>query len=149
DLTNWSTDDLETIKKVVGQNFDRRSFESTITQAVVLYAEVVGGRLKYVEGVRPPNLESLFDDFESEQATAAAAHVRMSVNQVFMFHESKIGSAWANYFWNRGLELESVATYITRPIRPERTPGLHPGFLFGIDYEDVAVSSFDELWVKL
>jgi hypothetical protein len=66
DLTNWSADDLEKVKKVVGQNFDRRSFQSTVTQSVVLYAEVIGGRLKFLEGVNPPNLESLFDCFESE-----------------------------------------------------------------------------------
>jgi hypothetical protein len=40
DLTNWSADDLEKVKKVVGQNFDRRSFESTMTDAYITLARL-------------------------------------------------------------------------------------------------------------
>ncbi len=107
--------DVATARKVVGPRLNRWSPEGTLMQAVVLYGEHCTGRLHSTENVRPPNLEAIVSDFDSPEGRRASSHARTSTSMVYGHYKDRLGSAWAEYFWRRGLELDPLRPHIRLP----------------------------------
>lgn len=148
ELESPSDRDIQLARDVVKSLFDRRSKPACAVQSVVLVAELEAGRVKYTSAVRPPDLNAIFSNFESEASQHACSHVRTQTNFMFMFAEKEIGDAWARYFWNRGKDLVPIKAEIE--ISSETySPDAHPLLKFGIDYEKYAWGIVDEIWSKL
>jgi len=151
DNTTKSTveDDLNFVKEVISDNYDRTRFEAVITQAVILYSDIQTGRLKFTPNVMPPNIESIFSDFNSEEAKQAAASSRMNVSQLYMRYQNEIDDNWAKYFWNHGLDLEPVSNNIDTPDIPGEHDNISHIDLFIMQYEQVAVQALNNIWLEM
>ena len=135
--------DIELARDVVRNLFDRRAKPACAVQSVVLAAELQAGSLKYTTAVRPPDLNAIFSDFESEASQHACSHVRTQTNFMFMFAENEIGDTWARYFWNRGKDLVPIKSEIEIP-NETYSPDAHPLVRFGVDYEKYAWGLVDD-----
>jgi hypothetical protein len=100
----------------------------------------------YSDKVKPPDLNSIFEDFESPAAKHASAHIRIATTQLCMMSRDSAGSDWAKYFWNRGLELEVLKTEIVSPEIPNKDQTAHPVHSFAVEYEKVAVDALNTIW---
>jgi hypothetical protein len=143
-----STEDIELARKVVSSLFDRRAKEASAVQSVFLVAELDAGTLKYTSAVRPPDLNAIFGDFDSESAQHACSHIRIQTNFMYASSEKEIGDTWARYFWNRGKELVPVSPEIAIPSQTYDADA-HPLLKFAIDYEKYAWGIVREIWSKL
>ena len=68
------------------------------------------GLLKYFKSVRVPNINAIYSedaDVEDEEFLHASSHVRSNFLAMFSHFTENVDLRAANYFWNRGLELES------------------------------------------
>jgi len=144
---DFTADDVAFARKLTRPRLNRWSFEGTIMQSVVLYAEALTGRLSYTANVKPPNLEALYHDFESEEGRRASAHSRTHTTTTFAFYAERLGSSWAEYFWKRGLELDPVLSHL-RPRKPSR-PHDHVLLRLRADFERMATEVLTEIAEKL
>lgn len=140
--------DVEAARRVVSDLFDRRSKQASIIQSVVFSVGLKLGKHHVPQDYPFTDFSVLIDDFESQKANDTAAHVRMHANQIYQFHESKIGDSWARYFWNRGKELAPLNPG-NKEVRPPTEKSRHPIVQFGIDYEQYVWELVDDIWPKL
>jgi len=68
---------------------------------MVMYWQGVCGKLHYVNGVEPPDLNAMISDPDSLAAQKARSHVRASVIAFWGLSEDQggIGADWSNLFW--------------------------------------------------
>lgn len=147
EIVDFENHDLEKVRSVISDMFDRRSHKASIAQSVITYNEITTGGVIYTENVQPPNLDSIIFDFESDDSGKACAHVRMSVNQIFAHCDPDIGDQWAEYFWNRGHLLCPLHTEYHRPERDKNIQ--HPVANFGNKFECYARNLLSEVWKEL
>jgi hypothetical protein len=119
-IPSHSDADVATARKVVGPRLNRWSPEGTLMQAAVLYGEHATGRLKYSDNVKPPNLEAIVSDFDSPEGQHASSHARTSTSMVYAHYKDRLGNAWAEYFWRRGLALDPLRSHIRLPKVPPK-----------------------------
>lgn len=96
-----------TLKKVITENFDRRSHGAMITQTIAYYALNKSGKVHYPKGFKHPDLNAIVNDFESENAKESLGMVRTEVSSSYMMVSKNFGKNWANYFWNQGVKIEN------------------------------------------
>lgn len=135
--------DVATARKVVGPRLNRWSPEGTLMQAVVLYGEHCTGRLHYTENVKPPNLEAIVSDFDSPEGQRASSHARTSTSTVYAHYKDRLGNAWAEYFWRRGLALDPLRGHIRLP--KEAPTGGNPVLRFRQGFHHVAAALVKEV----
>lgn len=141
--------DLSVTKRIIHKNIDRRDFDAVVTQSVVFYSKYLSGKLKFNTEVKAPDLESIIGDFQSAAAQRAASHIRMAVNTVFMFNEKDIGTKWASYFWNHGLELEPPIPFLVPQELESADDSVHPAETFALEYEKIVITFLNEVWNSL
>ena len=111
-LDRQSETDVAFARTTIAPRLNRWSKKGTIMQAVVLYGEAVTGRLHYPSDLPLPNLESIFDEFDSPEGQRASSHARTMTTMLYSFHRERLGTTWAEYFWRRGLEIDSIKSHI-------------------------------------
>jgi hypothetical protein len=102
-----SSQDLGTLKKLVGELFDRASTSATMVQATATWLAFDAERLKVSAGLALADFPRIEDYPKTDQSQRIAASIRATLNQ--MFGELDLmasGTNWPIAFWNRGLELE-------------------------------------------
>lgn len=139
--------DVSLARKVINVLFDRRSRESSIVQVTIFFVNLDTGKLKITRDIKLPDLNSVFSDFDSEEAQRACAHARMNLNTANMFREPSTGDVWASYFWNRGRTLAPLETEFDIPKVNDSSQ--HPLQKFGVEFESYARTTLKELWEKL
>ncbi|HEY5743341.1 MAG TPA: DUF5677 domain-containing protein [Chryseolinea sp.] len=139
--------DIATASRVIAPRLNRWSQKGTAMQAVVLYGEAITGRLHYPSDMPLPKLEAIFADFESAEAQHASSHARTSTTMVYGFYREKLGTAWTDYFWRRGLEIDSVKPHI--PSRMDWATDGNPLERFRHDFYVMASMLIKELSEKL
>ncbi|MBL9192877.1 MAG: hypothetical protein JNJ82_11035 [Opitutaceae bacterium] len=144
---DFTTRDVELARKVTAPRLNRWSHEGTLVQSVVLYAEARTGRLSYSENVPQPNLEAIYNNFESEEGSRASGHVRTFTTSSFARYSAELGDSWAKYFWRRGLELDPPVSHLK--IRPNLDPEAHVLLRFERDFERMATEVLHDLCEKL
>jgi len=141
--------DVMKAKEVIARNYNRWSFDAVVTQSVILYTWATSGKLCYCNNIEPPKLEAIFEDFKSPEAKRASSHVRIATSNLYMFCEDEIDDKWARYFWNRGLELDSLKTAVSNVKIQEKHTFLHPLEYFALEYEKVANGALNAVWEKM
>ncbi len=135
--------DVAIARAVVGPRLNRWSPEGTLMQAVVLYGEHCTGRLSYSDQVRPPNLDAIVDDFASNEGQRAGSHARTTTSTVFMHYRDRLGTAWATYFWQRGLQIEPLREHIRLP--QQASTSRNPLLAFRQGFHHLAATVVQEL----
>lgn len=97
---------VDSMKATLERYFFRREQPAMVLQANVLYIAVLCGKLFYTNNVKPPDLNVLVTNFESEEGRRAASHVRASVTGLVGMLLDEEKSDWPRYFWNRGLDID-------------------------------------------
>ncbi|HKU07843.1 MAG TPA: hypothetical protein VJR30_17360 [Bradyrhizobium sp.] len=101
------SEDLETIKELVGELFDRAATTAVMAQATATWLAFDADRLKVSAGLTLADFPRIEDYPDTEQSQRIAASIRATLNQ--MFGETDMmgsGTDWPVAFWNRGLALE-------------------------------------------
>ena len=88
--------------------YNRRGRPAILVQAKAVHIAFVAEMLFIKsEMAKDFNLNSLVRYPETEESRKVGAVVCVTCSGLFMHDQEKFGTNWANYFWNRGLELES------------------------------------------
>lgn len=97
---------VDSMKVTLERYFFRSEQPAMVLQANVVYVAGICGELVYTNNVKPPDLNALITNFDSEEGRRAAAQVRALVTGFvgMLLDEEKID--WPRYFWNRGLEID-------------------------------------------
>jgi len=103
------SNDLERLKLCVSSVYDKRSTPGMRMQATAIYMAFIGEQLV----VSPDTSLANFPEIEKYPATEESRAIGVSVcATVNMLIGTAIANQdrlkWANYFWNRGLELEPI-----------------------------------------
>jgi hypothetical protein len=106
DIGEPATGELDLLRRVLVEMFDKRSSPATFVQATFIYLAFVLGGLKVVEGLALADFPKVVDYPSTERSKQVAAAVRSSVQLFFGPPAYDPASPWPGYFWNRGLELE-------------------------------------------
>jgi hypothetical protein len=95
-----------TLKKIIADNFDRRSQGAMITQTVAYYSILRSGKHHYPSNFNHPDLNAIINGFESEKAKESVGIVRNLINSSFLMLSKYVGNEWVKYFWNSGMKIE-------------------------------------------
>jgi len=106
DVGEPATGELDLLRRVLVEMFDRRTSSAIFTQATFIYLAFVLGGLKVAEGLALADFPKVMDYPHTERSRQVAAAVRSSVQFFFGPPAYDPASSWPGYFWNRGLELE-------------------------------------------
>ena len=102
-----SSRDLDGLKALVGELFDRASPSATLTQATAMWLAFDADRIKVSAGLALADFPRIEEYPHTELSRRIAASIRATLNQMFGEVEMMAsGSDWPIAFWNRGLELE-------------------------------------------
>jgi hypothetical protein len=107
-------DDLEhelavsQIKDCVGKILDKSETPACAALATVIYWYRAIGKLKYTNGIKPPDLNAIIEAPDSEAAAIARAHVRASVMAFWAMQvtEDPLDPKWAPSSWVQCFRLE-------------------------------------------
>lgn len=99
---------LSQIKVCVGNIIDKSETPACAALATVIYWYAAIGKLKYTNGVKAPDLNSIIEAPESEAAAMARAHVRASVMAFWAMQvtEDPLDRSWAPSFWLQCFRLD-------------------------------------------
>jgi len=100
---------IESIKSCVGAHIDKWDTPGIVLNGAVMLTRLVTNKLYFSKSIKLPDLNSVINEPESDEAKHAAAFMRASALGEFGMME--IDPAWAKYFWNRGMELNPCDFY--------------------------------------
>ena len=95
---------LNILKNVINNHSDRFKKDSVISMANVMYIHGINGKLHYAKGMEIPDLNSLFETPDSEDAKRATSHVRNHMKMNVMINKSS--KEWTKSFWNQSYYLD-------------------------------------------
>lgn len=97
---------LSRFKAMFAGLFDKTTRAAIFAQGNVLYLGFVAGKLRVAKGTSLAEFPALEDYPKTERSRMVAAAVRSATPMMLLDPSAPHESAWAEYFWNRGLELE-------------------------------------------
>lgn len=89
---------IETIKSCVGNHIDKWETPGIVLNGSVMLTRLVTNKLHFVEGVNVPNLNSVINDPDSDEAKHAAGFMRS--NALAEFGMMELDPAWARHAWD-------------------------------------------------
>jgi hypothetical protein len=101
------TDLIQAMKTAVKNCMDKYDTPSLAIQTNVLYLRGKMGGLFYTSNIQVPDLNSLIDAPESEEAKRAAGFVRNGVMSEFMPMGKAKDDTWAKAFWDQGYKIDA------------------------------------------
>jgi hypothetical protein len=96
---------LGDFKRILAGLFDKTTKEATLMQANAIYIAFATDLLRVAPGVSLANFPAVAEYPNTEEARRIGSSVRATINGFFGQGELQ-RSAWARYFWNRGLEID-------------------------------------------
>lgn len=94
---------IERIKQCVGRHLDKYETPAIVLHGTMLLTRLMAGTVKFAAHIDIPDLNSVIDRPESDEAKRAAAFMRASaMGEIGMLEAA---NDWARHFWNRGAEL--------------------------------------------
>jgi hypothetical protein len=97
---------LSGFKDLLESLYSKQERAATLVQATAAYLGLVTQKVALVEGISLGNLEAIKAFPHTNESQKVAASVRAMCNFLIGMTLKEIDSGWANYFWNRGFELE-------------------------------------------
>jgi hypothetical protein len=94
------------IKRLLPTLFDRWDVPATFVQVHAVYMGFAQGRLFVSSGLSMANFPAVQYYPATEESRKIASACRATVNVFFGEADPDSDDSWAEYFWNRGLELE-------------------------------------------
>ena len=98
--------DIEYVKGLVVEMYDRTSRETTMVQANAIWLAFDSGIMKVTEGVALAHFPEIESYPHTELSEKVAASVRNALKMFFAEPYYTKSLDWPRYFWNRGLELD-------------------------------------------
>ncbi|MBR9917496.1 hypothetical protein GYB29_07410 [bacterium] len=102
---------LQEFKRMLLPLYDKTSKEATYIQANAIFLLFQAERLKVPSGSSLTQINEISNYPDTDLSRMVASSIRASINTFFgneLMHD--IDSNWCEYFWNRGMELESCYT---------------------------------------
>ena len=96
---------VSVLKSCVGQIIDKYDTPGIVLNGAVLLSLLVTKRIFISEEIDMPDLNSIIDAPNSDEAKHAASFVR--ANALTEFGMREIEPTWAKYFWNHSLQLSA------------------------------------------
>lgn len=97
---------LPRLKSVMEQSIDRHSKMATAIQVTALYNLGTNGKLHIAQHISVPNLDSIFNDPDSDEAERAASFARTNVNAELGMMGERVSKGWVRDFWLQIYKLE-------------------------------------------
>lgn len=97
---------IKKLKFSIERHIDKYETPGIVIQANVLYIRSINGGLFFTQNIKPPNLESIIQSPESEEAKRAGSFARTQAMQELMSLGQKLKFNWARSFWNRGYKID-------------------------------------------
>lgn len=140
-------EDRNYIGKAIEDLFYRHSQSASIAQSIIIYNQLKSGRLKLFSTIRVPDLQSIIDRFDSEEAGHASSFCRMNINVTHQHSMQKTGTLWAQYFWNKCRSLSRSEPQKQVYIRPNGNSD--PQGTLIADFGDYSQNLILEVWSKM
>lgn len=103
---NHTNYELDSIKDVLLQLYNKKSKYSTFTLGSIIYYLSANGNFHIVKNSAMTQLPKLVDYPNTELSRLIASGIRATSNVVIHEPFIKIDQNWNSYFWNRGITLE-------------------------------------------
>lgn len=97
---------IELIKTVLEEIYDRRGVFATRVQSTAIYLAFLSGFLKVSEKSSLADFPEIENFPHTEKSKKIASSIRASLNTIYGVFRDEQDSSWPTIFWNRGLELE-------------------------------------------
>jgi hypothetical protein len=97
---------IKILKTCISECINKYGQPGMVMQASVMYIRGITGGLYFANGMKPPDLEKIIKDFDSEEGKRAAASVRAFVMSEYMPMGEKKTDNWARSFWNQGYKID-------------------------------------------
>ncbi len=94
------------IKECISDCINKYKQPGMVMQATVMYVRRITGGLYFTNDVKPPNLEKIITDFDSDEGRKVAASVRAFVMSEYMPIEERKSDFWSRSFWNQGYKID-------------------------------------------
>lgn len=98
---------LKNLKRTVSECIDKYDQPGMVIQSSVMYIRGITGGLYFNKGMRPPDLEKIITDFDSDEGKMAAASVRAFVMTEYMPMGEEKSDKWSESFWNQGYKIDT------------------------------------------
>jgi hypothetical protein len=95
---------LEKYKSILMKYYDRFEKPAAIIQTTCEYINLSTGKMQISKDIPKIDFNTIFDYPETDESKRTASFMRASVNATFGCAD--VPPTWAEYFWNRGLEIE-------------------------------------------
>jgi len=102
---------IHVLKECVTECINKYEKPGMVLQATVLYIRGITGGVFFANGIKPPDLNKIISDFDSEEAQRAASSVRAFVLSESMPMGEKKHDIWARSFWNQGYKIDKCNFY--------------------------------------
>lgn len=97
---------INNLKQCVKKCIDKYSQPGMVIQATSMYIRGITGGLHFASHLKPPNIEKIIQDFESEEGQRAASSVRAFMISEYMPLGRNLSDSWASSFWNQNYKID-------------------------------------------
>jgi hypothetical protein len=97
---------LTIFKECISACISKYEHPGMVMQANVMYIRGITGGLYFTNNIKPPNLEKILTDFDSDEGKMASASVRAMIMSEYMPMEGKKSDEWSRSFWNQGYKID-------------------------------------------
>ena len=98
---------INILKKCISECINKYEQPGMVMQASIMYIRGITGGLYFTNNIKPPNLDKIITDFDSEEGKLTSASVRAFVMSEHMPIGEKKSNTWAKAFWNQGYKIDS------------------------------------------
>lgn len=102
---------LKSFKELLANLIDRTSLEATFVQADAVYIGFITNLLKVSDKTALADFPEIEKYPQTEKSKMVASGIRAMINSLGGFEIKDAEYKWADYFWNRGLEIEACEYY--------------------------------------
>lgn len=106
ELEKYHESDIEEFKYILKKHFNKHDQSAMILQANVVYVLSITGKLYFSNKAKPPQLEAIVNNFDSDIGKKTCSLVRALVNGDYGKSKTVLTDKWPRYFWNRGIEIQ-------------------------------------------
>ena len=111
-LPVFSDKHVNTMKRVVGNLFQRSERDPMMVQATAIWLAFDSGKLKVFKRLALSNFPEIEKYPDTEESRKIGASVRATLNLQFeSLMQSEESISWRNYFWKRGMQLSDCEVY--------------------------------------
>lgn len=97
---------LSTMKECISACISKYKQPGMVMQATVMYVRGITGGLYFTNNIKPPDLEKIVTDFDSDEGKKAAASVRAYVISEYQSMDEGRADEWSRSFWNQGYKID-------------------------------------------